>query len=84
MTGHSLLGNSNPAFPWNSLCNSIFSDPIFRKIYFLIIRASQYRYQQIPGKSMVKSFATEINKKSHRKHLCNFVHRTNRSSTFLR
>ena len=42
------------------------SDPNFRKIYFLITRASQYRYQQIPGNSPVqKSFATEIHGEIH-------------------
>ena len=46
----------DPAFPGNSLCDQIPSDPNFRKIYFLITRASQYRYQQIPGNSLVKNF----------------------------
>ena len=56
MTGHGYLGNIDPAFPGNSLCNRILSNPNFQKIYFLIIRASQYHYQQIPGNPMVKMF----------------------------
>ena len=55
-TGHSYLGNIDPAFPGNSLCDQILSDLNFQKIYFLITRASQYRYQQIPGNPVVKSF----------------------------
>ena len=51
MTGHIYLGNIDPAFPRNSLCN-----PNFRKIYFLITWASQYPYQQIPGNPAVKIF----------------------------
>ena len=54
MTGHGYLGNIDPAFPRNSLCNQISSDPNFRKIYFLITQASQYCYKQIPGNSMLK------------------------------
>ena len=50
MTGHSYLGNIDPAFPGNSLCDRISIDTNFRKIYFLISRASQYHYQQIPGR----------------------------------
>ena len=46
----------DPAFPGNSLCDQISSDPNFPKIYFLITQASQYRYQQIPGNPMVKFF----------------------------
>ena len=57
MTGHSYLGNIDPAFPENSLCNQILSDPNSRKIYFLITQASQYHYQQIPGNHMVKVFS---------------------------
>ena len=34
MTGHSYLGNIDPAFPGNSLCNRISSTPIFRKNLF--------------------------------------------------
>ena len=60
MTGHGYLGNIDPAFPRSSLCDRILSNPNFRKIYFLITRASQYHYQQIPGNSMVKIFMTEI------------------------
>ena len=56
MTGHGQLGNIHPAFPGNSLCDQILSDPNFRKIYFLIKWASQYHYQQIPGNSMVNFF----------------------------
>ena len=56
MTGHSYLGNIDPAFPGNSLCDRISSDPNFQKNYFLITRAFQYHYQQIPGNSMVKIF----------------------------
>ena len=56
MTGHGYLGNIDPAFPRNSLCNRISSDPNFQKIYFLITWASQYHYQQIPGNSAVKVF----------------------------
>ena len=56
MTGHSYLGNIDPAFPRNSLCDRISSDPNFQEIYFLITQASQSRYQQIPGISMVKIF----------------------------
>ena len=49
MTGHSYSGNIDPAFPGNSLCDRILSDPNFQKIYFLITWASQYHSQQIPG-----------------------------------
>ena len=56
MTGHGYLGNIDPAFPRNSLCSRISSDPNFRKIYFLITRASQYHYQEIPGNLAVKIF----------------------------
>ena len=56
MTGHSYLGNIDPAFPRNSLCDRISSDPNFQKNYFLITRASQYHYQQIPGNPAVKIF----------------------------
>ena len=54
MTGHGYLGNIDPVFPGNSLCDQISSDPNFRKIYFLITWASQYCYQQIPGNPKVK------------------------------
>ena len=50
------LGNIDPAFPGNSLCNRISSDPNFRKFYFLTTQASQYRYQQIPGNPAAKIF----------------------------
>ena len=43
----------------------ISSDLNFRKIYFLITQASRYRYQQIPGNSMLKFFATKIHGESH-------------------
>ena len=56
MTGHSYLGNIDPAFPGNSLCDRISSNPNFRKIYFLITWASQYHHQQIQGNSTVKIF----------------------------
>ena len=56
MTGHGYLGNIEPAFPRNSLCDQISSDPNFRKIYFTNTWASQYRYQQIPGNPVVKFF----------------------------
>ena len=56
MAGHSYLGNIDPAFPGNSLCDQILSNLNFRKICFLITRASQYCYQQIPGNSLVKMF----------------------------
>ena len=56
MTGHSYLDNIDPAFPWNSLCDRILSDPNFQKFYFLITWASQYHYQQIPGNHTVKIF----------------------------
>ena len=65
MTGHGYLGNIDPAFPGNSLCNQISSDPNFRIIYFLITWASQYHYQQIPGNPMVKFFVTKIHGESH-------------------
>ena len=58
-TGHSQLGNIDLAFPGNSLCDQSSSDPDFRKIYFLITQASQYRYQQIPGNSTVKIFCNQ-------------------------
>ena len=57
MTGHSYLGNIDPAFPRNSLCDRISSDPNFQKYYFLITRASQYHYQQILGNPAVKIFS---------------------------
>ena len=56
MTGHGYLGNIDQVLPRDSLCDRISSDPNFRKIYFLITWASQSRYQQIPGNSMVKFF----------------------------
>ena len=56
MTGHGYFGNNDPAFPGNSLCNRILSNPNFRKIHFLITWASQYHYQQIPGNPAVKFF----------------------------
>ena len=56
MTGHGYLGNIDPAFPRNSLCDQFLSDPNFRKIYFLITQASQYHYQQIPGNPVLKIF----------------------------
>ena len=56
MTGHSYLGNIDPGFLGISLCDRISSNPNFRKIYFLITRASQYHYQQIPGNPAVKNF----------------------------
>ena len=31
MTGYGYLGNIDPAFPGNSLCNQTLSDPNFRK-----------------------------------------------------
>ena len=36
MTGHGYLGNIDPAFPGNSLCDQILSDLNLQKIYFLI------------------------------------------------
>ena len=57
--------NIDPAFPGNSLCEQISSDPNFRKIYFLITQASQYHYQRIPGNSPGKIFATEIHREFH-------------------
>ena len=65
MTGHGYLGNIDPAFPGNSLHDQISSDPNFRKNYFLITRAFQYHYQQIPGNPAVKFFVTEIHGESH-------------------
>ena len=65
MSGHGYLGNIDPAFPRNSLCDRISSDPNFRKIYFLITQASQSHYQQISGNSMENFFATEIHGESH-------------------
>ena len=65
MTGHGYLGNIDPAFPRNSLCDQISSNPNFQKIYFLITRASQYCYQQIPGNLAVKIFTTKIHGESH-------------------
>ena len=65
MTGHGYLGNIDPEFPGNSLCDRILSDPNFRKICFLITRASQYCYQQIPGNPAVKFFATKIHRERH-------------------
>ena len=65
MTGHGYLGNIDPAFPRNSLCDRISSDLNFRKIYFLITRASQYHYQQIPGNPLGKNFMTKIHGESH-------------------
>ena len=59
MTGHSYLGNIDPAFPGNSLCDRISSDPNFRKIDFLITRASQYHYQQILANPAVKMFCDQ-------------------------
>ena len=59
MTGHSFLGNIDPVFPGNSLCDRISSDPSFRKIYFLTAQASQYHYQQIPGNPVVKIFCDQ-------------------------
>ena len=59
MTGHGYLGNIDPAFPWNSLCNRISSNLNFRKIYFVITWTSQYCYQQIPGNPMVKNFCDQ-------------------------
>ena len=59
MTGHGYLGNIDPAFPRNSLCNQISSDPNFQKIYFLITLVSQYHYQQIPGNPVVKIFCNQ-------------------------
>ena len=56
MTGHSYIGNIDPAFPGNSLCNRILSDLNFQKFHFLITQASQYHYQQIPGNPAVKIF----------------------------
>ena len=56
MTGHGYFGNIDPAFPGNSLCDQISSDPNSKKNYFLITRASQYHYQQIPGNPAVKFF----------------------------
>ena len=32
MTGHSYLGNIDPAFPMNSLCDQILCDPNFEKL----------------------------------------------------
>ena len=34
MTGHGYLGNIDPAFPRNSLCNRILSNPNFQKNLF--------------------------------------------------
>ena len=65
MTGHSYFGNIDPAFPGNSLCDRILSDPNFRKIYFLTTWVSQYHYQQIPGNPTVKIFTTKIHGESH-------------------
>ena len=31
MTGHGYFSNIDPAFPGNSLCDRILSDPIFEK-----------------------------------------------------
>ena len=59
MTGHSYLGNIDPAFPRNSLCTQISSDPNFQKVYFLITWASQHHYQQIPGNPVVKIFCNQ-------------------------
>ena len=56
MTGHGYLGNIDPAFPGNSLCNRILRDLNFRKIYILITHVSQYCYQQIRGNPVVKNF----------------------------
>ena len=56
MTGHGYLGNIDPAFPRNSLCNQIWSNPNFQKNYFLITQASQYHYQQLPGNPVVEIF----------------------------
>ena len=56
MTGHGYLGNIDPAFPGNSLCDRISSDPNFEKNYFLFTLVSQYCYQQIPGDPAVKFF----------------------------
>ena len=56
MTGHGYLGNIDPAFPGNSLCDRISSNLNFQRIHFLITQASQSCYQQIPGNSMVKNF----------------------------
>ena len=74
MTGHSYLGNIDPAFPRNSLCDQILSDLNFRKIYFLITWASQYHYQQIPRNSTVKIFH---NRNSWRISSCINVHTGN-------
>ena len=73
MTGHGYLGNIDPAFPRNSLCNRISSNPNFQKIYFLITQASQYHYQQIPGNPVVKFFMTEIHGESHPVSMCILV-----------
>ena len=59
MTGYSYLGNIDPAFPGNSLCDRISSNQNFRKNYFLITWASQYHYQQIPGNPTVKLFCDQ-------------------------
>ena len=65
MTGHGYLGSIDPAFPEKSLCERISSDLNFRKIYFLITRASQYHYQQIPGNPILKNFHGKIHRESH-------------------
>ena len=77
MTGHGYLGNIDPAFPGNSLCNRISSNPNFRKIYFLITQASQYHYQQIPGNPAVKIFC---NRNSQRISSCINAHTSNAPS----
>ena len=69
------IGNIDPAFPRKSLRDRISSEPNFertkfRKFYFLITRASQYHYQQIPGDSLVKFLATEIQGESHPVSMC--------------
>ena len=58
-TGHGYFGNINLAFPENSLCDLILSDPNFQEIYLLATQASQYHHQQIPGNSMVKCFCNQ-------------------------
>ena len=65
MTGHSYLCNIDPAFPRNSLCDQISSDPHFRKIYFLITQVSQYHCQQILGNPVVIFFVTKTHGESH-------------------
>ena len=55
-TSHGYFGNIDPAFPGNSLCDQISSDPNFQKNYFLATWASQYCHQQIPRNSTVKFF----------------------------